>query len=282
VSDARREKRQVRSTFAVPHMDCPSEVSLIRLALDGAEGIRLDKVDLGRRQIEVVHTTDTEAVCRRLDPLELGARLLDQQALATQAPLETPTRAEPGHFRDERKVLRQVLAINLAMFVLELGIGWVAQSTGLIADSLDMLADATVYLISLLAVRRGVALQRRAARAAGFLQLGLGLGVLAEVARRALLGSEPASLPMMAVSALALLANLLCVKLLMPHRRAGAHMVASWIFTTADALANLGVILAGSLVWLTGSAIPDLVVGTAIAVLVLRSAARILRLEPVS
>ena len=177
-------------------------------------------------------------------------------------------------------MLRAVLGINLAMFVAELGIGWAAQSTGLIADSLDMLADAAVYLISLLAVRRGAALQHRAARVAGALQLCLGLGVLAEVARRALWGSQPASLAMMAVSAVALFANLLCAKLLMPHRRGGAHMMASWIFTTADALANLGVIVAGALVWLTHSAIPDLLVGAAIAIVVLRSAARILALKP--
>jgi Co/Zn/Cd efflux system component len=48
----------------------------------------------------------------------------------------------------ERRTLRIVLGINAAMFLFEIGLGWLAQSTGLIADSLDMLADALVYAIA--------------------------------------------------------------------------------------------------------------------------------------
>ena len=52
----------------------------------------------------------------------------------------------------ERSTLMVLLVINAIMFVLELTLGWFAQSTGLIADSLDMLADAAVYGISLFVV----------------------------------------------------------------------------------------------------------------------------------
>ena len=45
----------------------------------------------------------------------------------------------------ERTTLRTLIAINGAMFVAEALAGWRAQSTGLLADSLDMLADAGVY-----------------------------------------------------------------------------------------------------------------------------------------
>ena len=84
---------------------------------------------------------------------------------------------------------------------------------------------------------------------------------------------------MMAVGLLALLANLACVAILSGHRRGGAHMRASWIFTTNDALANLGVIIAGALVAVTGSAVPDLVMGAGIAALVASGAWRILRMR---
>jgi Co/Zn/Cd efflux system component len=90
--------------------------------------------------------------------------------------------------------------------------------------------------------------------------------------------SGPVSAAMMAIGVLALVANLSCVVLLARHRRGGMHLRASWIFTTNDALANLGVIIAGLLVALTGSAVPDLVVGAAIAVLVASGALRILRM----
>ncbi len=54
----------------------------------------------------------------------------------------------------ERRTLWTLLAINASMFVVEAVAGWLGESTGLIADSLDMLADATVYGIGLYAVGR--------------------------------------------------------------------------------------------------------------------------------
>lgn len=61
--------------------------------------------------------------------------------------------------------------------------------------------------------------------------------------------------------------------------RGGVHLQANWIFSTNDALANIGVPVAGILVLLTGSAMPDRLVGTAVGLLVLSGAVRILRLS---
>ena len=54
-------------------------------------------------------------------------------------------------------------------------------------------------------------------------------------------------------------------------------MRASVIFSTNDTVANLGVIVAGLLVAWSGSALPDLIIGTAISLLVLRGGQQILR-----
>ncbi|MHB1428997.1 MAG: cation transporter [Rhodocyclaceae bacterium] len=180
--------------------------------------------------------------------------------------------------RAEAKTLRWLLAINAVMFVVELVAGWLAQSTGLIADSLDMFADAMVYGIALYAVGHA-GRQLGAARLSGWLQLLLALGVLGEVLRRWLTGSAPEPLPMMGIALLALAANLACMAMLAKHREGGAHMKASWIFSTNDVLANLGVILAGALVAWTGSNLPDLLIGTLIGLLVLNGARRILGLK---
>jgi cation diffusion facilitator family transporter len=180
--------------------------------------------------------------------------------------------------RAEAKTLRWLLAINAVMFVVELVAGWLAQSTGLIADSLDMFADAMVYGIALYAVGHA-GRQLGAARLSGWLQLLLALGVLVEVLRRWLTGSAPEPLPMMGIALLALAANLACMAMLAKHREGGAHMKASWIFSTNDVLANLGVILAGALVAWTGSNLPDLLIGTLIGLLVLNGARRILGLK---
>jgi Co/Zn/Cd efflux system component len=176
----------------------------------------------------------------------------------------------------ERKTLIVLLAINAAMFFAEIILGLLAESTGLIADSLDMLADAGVYGISLYVVGKGIAQQSKAASLSGILQIILGFGVIAEVLRRVYFGSEPESFLIMTVGGAALVANIYCVLLISKHRDSGVHMRASWIFTTNDVIANLGVIVSGSLVWIFGSRYPDLVVGAIISAIVVRGGFKIL------
>ena len=177
----------------------------------------------------------------------------------------------------ERRTLWVLLAINGAMFLLEAVVGLLADTAGVLADSLDMFADASVYAIALYAVGRSVHIQRRAAGLSGVAQIALGVGVLVEVARRFLMGSEPVSAVMIGVSFIALAANLTCLALISKHREGGIHMRASWIFSANDVIANVGVIVSGALVMLLDSRLPDLVIGAVIAVVVIRGGVNILR-----
>ncbi len=177
----------------------------------------------------------------------------------------------------ERRVLIALLLINAVMFVAELGIGWWAQSTALIADALDMLADAMVYSVGLYAVGKTILIKAHAARLSGSLQVLLGLLVLADILRRFIVGSEPVSTLMMGMGLIALLANVTCLVLISRHREGEVHMRASWIFSKNDVIANLGVILAGGLVAWTGSRLPDLVIGLLVVIVVIRGGLLILK-----
>ncbi|MDX1394671.1 MAG: cation diffusion facilitator family transporter [Gemmatimonadota bacterium] len=177
----------------------------------------------------------------------------------------------------QSSALRLVLAINAAMFVAEFGAGWLAESTGLIADSFDMLADALVYGLSLAAVSRSDAGRARTATVSGILQVTLGLGALTEVARRLIGGSEPEPSYMVVVAAVALVANAWCLRIVARHKDEGVHMRASYIFSQNDVLANVAVIASGLLVAVTGAAAWDLIVGAGIGLLVLSGGYRILR-----
>lgn len=179
--------------------------------------------------------------------------------------------------RDQSRVLIALLLINALMFVVEFGIGWYAQSTGLLADSVDMLADAIVYAIGLYAVGRSVAHKANAALVSGWFQALLAGLILADIVHRSLVGSEPTSALMMIVGSVALVANVICLMLIQRHRQGEVHMRASWIFSKNDVIANVGVILAGGLVWLLDSRWPDLIIGTLIAVIILRGARHIIR-----
>ena len=177
----------------------------------------------------------------------------------------------------ERRVLITLMAINGVMFIAEFLLGWLGQSTGLIADSLDMLADALVYATSLYAVGRAASIKRTAARLSGWLQIVLACLVLIDVARRGWFGSEPVGAWMIGVAAVALIANVSCLWLIRKHRDGEVHMRAAWIFSANDVIANAGVILADVLVLATGSRWPDLVIGLIVALVVLSGGIRILR-----
>ena len=175
------------------------------------------------------------------------------------------------------RVLWAVLSINAGMFVVEFSAGLAAGSSALLADSLDMLGDALLYAASLFVMSRpprwqaGVALLKGAAMAA------LGLLVAGEVAWALWTGHVPSPPIMGAVGALALAANLGCAGLLYAYRRGDLNMRSSWLCSRNDVLANLGVLGAAALVAWSGSAWPDLVIGSAIAAVVLRDALSVMR-----
>jgi copper chaperone CopZ len=265
-----------KTRFSVPKMDCPSEENLIRMALsDAAAAVVTLDFDLKGRVLTVQHGESPQALLARLTPLKLGAQVLDS-AQSDDAQAVAPDAQGDAA---EARTLKLLLAINGAMFVFEMIVGLIAQSTGLIADSLDMFADAAVYGLALYAVGRAAVLKVKAAHIAGWLQVLLALGALAEVVRRAVSGSEPESSLMMGIGLVALVANVICLVLIAKKRDRGAHMTASYIFSANDVIANAGVIVAGALVAWTGSSYPDLLIGTVIALVVLNGARRILNLR---
>ena len=152
---------------------------------------------------------------------------------------------------------------------------------GLVADSLDMLADSFVYGISLLAVGGTLIRKKKIAKLAGYFQIILAVIGFSEILRR-FFGDEilPDFSTMIIVSAFALVANGICLYLMQKSKsKDEAHMKASMIFTSNDVIINLGVISAGILVNWLNSGKPDLIIGTIVFVLVIQGAMRILNLS---
>ncbi len=170
----------------------------------------------------------------------------------------------------QRRILSIALALNATMFVVGLAAGLIAQSTGLIADSLDMCADAAAYGIALAAINRGLAFKARAAAASGSVLLVLGIGVLIDAVRRGGFGSAPESHVIMAVASVSLVVNATVLYLLGAYLGEGVHLRATWIFTKVDVIANIAVILSGTIIWVTGFRFVDLIVGAAIGLYVIK------------
>lgn len=176
----------------------------------------------------------------------------------------------------QRRILRIALVLNATMFVVGFIAGIRAESTGLIADSLDMLADASAYMIGLVAIGRSAIFKTRAATLSGSLLLVLGIGVLIDVLRRGLTGAHPESTTMLLVAALSLAVNSSVLYLLNRYREGEVHLRATWIFTRVDVIANLAVICAAIAVRFTRSNWVDLLVGFAIGAYVIKEAFEIL------
>lgn len=277
-NDAGAKSSRYLSVYSVPKMDCPSEEKLIGMAFESLDPPAFFEFDIAQRKVSIFHSGDVNDVDKRMNSVGLGASHVCTTAVESSVE-ESAQIAALAKDEAESKILRWLLIINALMFAIEITTGWLAQSTGLIADSLDMLADAAVYGVALYVVGRSLKLKLRAAHISGWLQLLLAIGVLSEVVRRFIFGSEPVSTLMMGIGLLALVANVSCLLLLAKSRNDGAHMKASWIFSTNDVIANTGVIAAGALVAWTGSSLPDLIIGLAIGLVVLHGARRILLLK---
>jgi len=182
-----------------------------------------------------------------------------------------------GGSRAYRRALLAVIAINGAMFVVELGAGVAAGSMALQADALDFLGDTMTYALSLWVIGRPAAWRANAALFKGLSLAVLGLWVLGATLWRVFVEGVPEAYVMGAVGLMALCANLASVALLFRFRDGEANIRSVWLCSRNDAIGNIAVVAAASGVFATGTAWPDLAVAGVMASLFLTSAFKIVR-----
>ena len=253
-------------------MDCPSEVKLIEGALENLDPLIKIEFDLDKRIVIFYHDIGKDLILRALREISLSGEVINSEEIKDgDVPEVSPS--------VEAKTLKYLLAINFTMFVIEVVFGFYAESTGLLADGLDMLADSLVYGVSLYAVGKTIIIKNKAAYLSGLMQILLGLLCLFEVGRRFYFGSEPLSSYIIAVSTVAFIANIWSLALIYKHKDGEIHMKASWIFSANDVLVNTGVIVSGVLVYLLNSNVPDLIIGAGVSFIVIRGGVAIIRLS---
>jgi Co/Zn/Cd efflux system component len=241
------------------------------MKLEGLSSIKSLIFDIENRNLTVFHSEDSGEIEKRLNELNLGSERKETTIVKQEEFITNPS--------VQSKLLWTVLIINFAFFIIEITTGFISKSMGLVADSLDMLADAMVYGLSLWAVGSTVFRKKKVARLSGYFQLALALIGLIEVIRRFIsVEAVPDFRTMIIVSILALVANSICLYLLQKSKSEEAHMKATMIFTSNDIIINTGIIVAGILVLLTHSKYPDLIIGAIVFLIVVRGAFRILKL----
>ena len=182
-----------------------------------------------------------------------------------------------GMSADYKRRLWLVIAMNAAMFAVEITAGHMAGSKALQADALDFFGDAMTYGISLAVIGSSVAVRTTAALAKGVSLMLMGLWVFGSTAWHVLFVDVPQAQVMGLVGALALATNVASVLLLVRYKDGDANVRSVWLCSRNDAIGNVAVMLAAIGVWGTQTGWPDLFVAAIMAGLFLSSSVQIVR-----
>jgi len=178
---------------------------------------------------------------------------------------------------DYKRRLWIVIAINAAMFVVEMTAGQLARSQALQADALDFLGDALTYGISLAVIGASIRVRTNAALVKALSLLLMGLWVLGSTIYRVIYVGVPEAEIMGVIGLMALIANLASVMLLVRYKDGDANVRSVWLCSRNDAIGNVAVMIAALGVWGTATGWPDLIVAGIMASLFLSSAIQIFR-----
>ncbi len=178
----------------------------------------------------------------------------------------------------QRKVLTRVMLINIASCIMMFTAAWMSHSTSLLSGTLDNLGDALTYLLSLMVIGASLKWKARVALFKGLLILGAAIAVAAQIVWRL---THPA-VPLFETMGIAAVANLalngVCLWMLSPFRNGDLNMTSAWECSRNDVFEGFAVIAATVGVWLFKAGWPDILIASALLVLFLRSAIRILRM----
>jgi len=177
----------------------------------------------------------------------------------------------------QRGTLIKVLWINAIMFIVIIVAAFYGKSTALLSDSLDNLGDALTYGLSLFAVSKGTSTKARVALFKGGLIFVAASLVVAQIIYRLVNPVLPSYEVMSIFSLAGLVANGLCLFLLWRHRHEDINMSSVFECSRNDIASNLSVILAAIGVWVFNSGVPDIIIATLLAALLLNSSARVIK-----
>jgi len=179
--------------------------------------------------------------------------------------------------KSQRSTLIKVLWINAIMFIVIAAAAFYGHSTALLSDSLDNLGDALTYGLSLFAVTRGPATKARVALFKGALIFFAASLVVVQIIHRLIDPVLPSYEVMSIFSIAGLVTNGVCLYLLWHHRNEDINMSSVFECSRNDIASNLSVMLGAIGVWFFNSGVPDIIIATLLAALLLNSSARVIK-----
>ncbi len=175
-----------------------------------------------------------------------------------------------------RKILWICLVGNAVMFFVEMIGSYKAFSASLLANSIDFLADAFNYGITLLVIQASDRSKHRANNFKGISLALTGLWAGYETIHHSFESQVPEAGMMAWISLIALAVNVFCAALLYKYRKGDMNIRSVWICSRNDALGNIAVLFAAGGIFAIGSQWPDIVIAAILIFLALHGAYQIL------
>ncbi len=172
----------------------------------------------------------------------------------------------------ERNALIICFLLNAAMFGLELYYGLIVQSVSLISDSAHNIGDALILGSSIFVIGSTLVSKARLAIIKSLVMLGFGILTMYYVITNITTGYVPVYETITWVGIIVLIGNIISALLLLYYRNKDINLKSAYICCRNDAIGCVGIIIAGVLVGLTNSNIPDIIIGGGIAILICYSA----------
>lgn len=158
-----------------------------------------------------------------------------------------------------RRSLDRVFILHIAMFCIAFTAAIMAQSSAVLADSLDFIGDAMSYALSIFVINRSLAMRATVSIAKAITMLSFGLPVMIYSMIRFNEGTAPDYQIMSWAGVLGIVAHLYCIYKLYRFRSGDSNRLSVWICTINDLLSNVITVIASQVVMFTDSVIPDIV-----------------------
>lgn len=178
--------------------------------------------------------------------------------------------------KQHKKNLYTVFWIHAFMFLVVLSAAIYADSSALLADSLDFIGDAGSYALSIYVMSRGVLIRAASAILKAIVMLLFGMPMMVYTIMR--LNSEviPDPIIMNISGILGILAHMVCIYFLISFRKGDSNMLSVWICTINDLISNVLIVIASIAIGISNSILPDIIAAAVIISMALYGACIIL------
>lgn len=176
-----------------------------------------------------------------------------------------------------RKALNRVFILHIFMFCISFTAALIAQSSSVLADSLDFIGDAMSYALSMFIISRTLLVRATISIAKAITMLSFGLPVMIYSLVRFSEGTVPDYHIMTWAGIAGIITHLYCISVLYKFRSGDSNRISVWICTVNDLLSNVITVIASQLVMFTGSIIPDIFAASIIVCIAIIGALVILK-----